>query len=484
MPDITLLSTFLTISAILAVSHSSPVATMRDYAVGRKDCSTATLAAMVSATYIGDSSLFIYLQGTYQRGLYYLMPALVGSLSHLFLIGRFLTLRMGEFMDTLSIAQAMGRLYGRTVRVLTAVSGVLGQVPIIAIQFSILGSAFELAADPGRQMYHTLDSFERGIGTAAIALLVIIYAAFGGIRAITLTAVFQLLACFVLVLVLTLVVWGNFKDPNTIVHVLTTNPNFSFKHVLQWDQQTASMLGLLCFYTIPIVHPAAFQRIVMARDVYQARRAFTYAIAIKLLVALLLAAVAILLLANNLTMERISILDSLIKHYSYPGLKGLIAIGMVAMAMSVIGALLNAAAVLAVNDIVKPFQRGSRELIGLTKVFAFLLGVVSLCLALSMRDFVSLMIRANILFMTIVTVPLLLALLGFRSSTRAVLIGMLAGSVATAIWYARFENTYIHPVVLGMAANLLFFMGSHYLLREQGGWVGIKAPAPLVDEQN
>ena len=480
MSDITLFSTFMTISAILAVCHSSQVATMRDYAVGRKNFSTATLVATIIAPYIGGNFLSRHLSLTYQQGLYYLIPVLVGGTGHLFLIGRFLTLRMGEFMDTLSIAEAMGRLYGRTVRVITGVSGVLGQVSVIAIQFLIMGSAFELAAEPGRQTYHIFNSPERAIGIAAIALIVIRYTAFGGIRAVTFTSVFQLLAFFVLFLVLTLIVWSNFKDPNKIVHVFTTNPKFSLEKLLQWDQDTASMLGLTLYFIIPILYPSTYQRIVMARDVYQARRAFIYATAIKLLLGLLLTTVAILLLADNITLERTCVVECLINHYSYPNLKGLIAVGMVAMAMSTAGSCLNAAAVLAVNDIIKPFQKGSKEPMVLIRVFALLLGIVSLFLALSKMF----MHRAIIFFMSIVTVPFLLAILGFRSSTRAVLIGMLAGSVATVIGYARFANIFTYSAIPGMAANLLFFMGSHYLLREQGGWVGIKAPAPFVDEPN
>ncbi|NEJ83692.1 metal-dependent phosphohydrolase, partial [Rhizobium leguminosarum] len=40
--------------------------------------------------------------------------------------------------------------------------------------------------------------------------------------------------------------------------------------------------------------------------------------------------------------------------------------------------------------------------------------------------------------------------------------------------------TGINSVLPGMVANLLFFVGSHYILKEKGGWIGIKDPYPLL----
>ena len=78
----------------------------------------------------------------------------------------------------------------------------------------------------------------------------------------------------------------------------------------------------------------------------------------------------------------------------------------------------------------------------------------------------------------------LIAIFGFRSSTRTVLIGMLAGCAVTATWYAQFGNTRFLPSSLpDIAANMLFCTGSHYLLREKGGWVYIKEPGPLLAER-
>ena len=482
MLDITLFSTFLAINLILGLFHSRQVATMRDYSVGSKDFSTATLVSTILATGIGGGFLFRHLEHTYKEGLYYVIPVVVGGTASIFLLAM-LALRMGEFIDTLSIAEAMGKLYGRTVRVITGVSGVLREGTVIGIQFSAMGRAFNLVFEPKPMTLNILGRTV-ALGEVEFCIIVVLYAAFGGIRAVTFTDVLQFLTFLVFIPMLTLIVWRNLKDPDKVLHVLTTNPNFSFKHVLQWNWKTLSMLGLTLYFTLPTFRPTPFQRIVMARDVYQAKDSFTYASNFRLLTILLLTLIGILLLADNPMLNPKNLVDYFINRYAYPGIKGLIAVGIVAMAMSTADSILNTVTVLVINDIIKPLQKDFKESLVFIRLLACLIGLVGVCMALTTRDFLKLLLLSGTFFVPIITAPALLAILGFRSSTRAVLIGMLAGSVATAMWYARFENMFIPSAIPGMTANLLFFMGSHYLLREQGGWVGIKKPAPLMAEPN
>ncbi len=37
---------------------------------------------------------------------------------------------------------------------------------------------------------------------------------------------------------------------------------------------------------------------------------------------------------------------------------------------------------------------------------------------------------------------------------------------------------------MGMISNLYFLIGSHYLLKQEGGWVGIKDTIPLTILRN
>lgn len=251
MLDIVLFSTFLAINLIVGLSHSSQVATMRDYSVGKKDFSTATLVSTILATTIGGGFLYRHLEETYQQGLYYILPFIVGSTFSGFFFG-LLTLRMGEFLDTLSIAEAMGKLYGRTIRIITGVSGVLREGTIIGAQFVAMGGALKIVFDPKGMTFnilgHTVELGGGEVSMIVAAPIVVFYSAFGGIRAVTFTDVLQFLTFFVFIPILTLIVWHKLKDPEKVTHVLTANPNFSFRHVLQWNCRTLYMLGFMLYY--------------------------------------------------------------------------------------------------------------------------------------------------------------------------------------------------------------------------------------------
>jgi Na+/proline symporter len=103
-----------------------------------------------------------------------------------------------------------------------------------------------------------------------------------------------------------------------------------------------------------------------------------------------------------------------------------------------------------------------------------------LVLALYKTDFLELALMAWSFYMPIVSVPLLMAIFGFRSTSRAVLIGMAAGGTTVLLWDLYLADTGLNSVVPGMVANLAFLLGSHYLLQEEGGWTGIKDPSPLL----
>ena len=89
-------------------------------------------------------------------------------------------------------------------------------------------------------------------------------------------------------------------------------------------------------------------------------------------------------------------------------------------------------------------------------------------LALQEGDMLQLILRTVSFYMPIVTVPLLLAIFGFRSSPRACLTGMLAGATTVLVWNKYFAHTEIPSFLPGMLANFLVLISLHYLLGEEG----------------
>jgi Na+/proline symporter len=467
---------FLALNLIIGLRAGLKVESIQDFAIGGKVFSTGAVTSTIIATWTGGGFLFYALQNIYSNGLAFIIP-MMGSTLCLLFMGQVLAVRMGEFLNNLSVAEAMGDLYGRVVRVITAISGIALGIGGIAIQFQVIGKMLNMLLD-----------LKGANATVAAAIIVILYSALGGIRSVTITDIFQFIAFSIFIPILALVVWNNLKDPSEVSHTLLTNPIFSLKENIGWNPKFLSALGLLLYFAVPALSPAIFQRVSIAKDLKQVKSAFTYAAIIDFLIALPIVWIAILLLTDNPHLDPKNLVNHIISRYAYPGLKGLIAVGISAMAMSTADSDLNASAVLAVNDIMKPIWPKWTPTIIKLRFFTASIGLCALALALRSTNMLELLLGAGSYYMPIVSVPLLLAIFGFRSSSTSVLMGsvlmgMAAGALIVIFWdklavYTGLEG--LDPIIPGMLANLIFLMGSHYLLRQAGGWVGIKDKAPLL----
>jgi Na+/proline symporter len=469
--DFILFAIFLALNLIIGIRAGMKVETIQDFAIGRKNFSTGAVTSTIVATWTGGGFLFWALQNIYSNGIEFII-ALTGSSLCLLLTGQVLAVRMGEFLNNLSVAEAMGDLYGKAVRVITAISGIVRSMGYVAVQFQVIGKMLNMLLGWGARE-----------ATVAAAIIVVLYSAFGGIRSVTITDIFQFIAFSIFIPILALMVWNNLKTPSEISYTLLTNPIFSLRENIGWNPKFLKSVGLLLYFAVPALTPAIFQRVSMAKDLGQVKNSFSYAAIIDISMTLSIAWIAILLLADNPNLDPKGLVNHIISRYGYPGLKGLVAVGITAMSMSTADSELNASAVLAVNDIMKSlFSKWKITIIKL-RIFTGAMGLCSLIFALRITDIVALMLQTGSYYMPIVSVPLLLAIFGFRSKAIPVLIGMAAGLMMVIGWYKLSAHTAIEgldPIIPGMLTNLIFLMGSHYLLRQPGGWVGIKDKTPLL----
>ncbi|MHB9147445.1 MAG: sodium:solute symporter family protein, partial [Candidatus Amoebophilus sp.] len=368
--DIILLGLFLSINLILGLVAGRRVKNIRDFSVGNKDFSTATITSTIVATWIGGGFMFYGLQNVYTNGFLFIIPMLGGTLCLLF-TGKVLAARMGEFLNNLTVAEAMGDMYGTTVRVITAISGILGVMGYIAVQFQVIG----------KMLTFLLDVKGPSV-TIAAALVVILYSAFGGIRSVLITDVLQFIVFTIFIPILALVVWNHLKNPALVGSTLANNPIFSFKELTRWSPKLLDALGLMLYFIIPGLNPAIFQRIIMAKDPKQINDSFTYSAGIRLIIVLGITWISILLLSDKPGLDPNNLVNYIIKEYAYPGLKGLIAIGIASMAMSTADSFLNSSAVLAVNDLVKVFRTNYKDSIITIRLFSICIGIFSILLAL------------------------------------------------------------------------------------------------------
>lgn len=77
-------------------------------------------------------------------------------------------------MGCISVAEVMGNLYGKHVRLITAISAILWNMGGIAVQFKVFGSTLNYFLD-----------IPTTYAVIVAASIVTVYSAFGGIKAVT-----------------------------------------------------------------------------------------------------------------------------------------------------------------------------------------------------------------------------------------------------------------------------------------------------------
>ena len=260
-----------------------------------------------------------------------------------------------------------------------------------------------------------------------------------------------------------------------------TNPLFSFREVAKWSPESGKALLFMAYLMTPILQPQLFQRMVMARDTAQLKRSFGYAAILCLGIELCMLWIAMMVLVDRPGPEADKIMRHIVDTYTYPGFKGLLGIGIIALSMSTADSVLNSCAVIIANDILPPLGLQKQSLLNAARWATLALGTLSLALALSVQDLLDILRSASNFYVPIVAVPMLMAVFGFQTGSRVVLIAMGAGATAAAACLFYFTN--IHSFFPTMLANMITMLCLHYLLGEPGGWQKPDPTSPVALER-
>lgn len=455
--DTIIFTGFLAINLIVGLFYSRNVKSTSEYAIGKRDFSTSTLTTTIIATAIGAGIFSITLAESYRQGLYFIIPVIFGESCAIAFTGYFIAPRMVEFYGTLSVAEAMNKLYGRSIRIITAISGITLCIGAVALQFKVAGVLIEL-------IFGVSSIYAIAISTA----IVILYSSCGGIKAVTFTDLLQFLTFSMVLPLVCVIIWNHYDNSTFNMFVsLKDNALFDFEEVFSLNNpRSISSLSLLMVLCIPSLGPCYFQRLSMSKGVMQAKSSFIVAGLIIMIITALISYIGVLILSTNPNLNPDYLLPYMLETYTFPGFKGLIAICIVAIIMSTADSFINSASILLSHDIIVPLNipyisSPKKELL-LLRIVTVLLGLSSFAIANYTSSILNLFVKCFSFYAPIVSTPLLLAIFGFRSNAKVVWIGIISGIIAVPLWIV-FGNTAINEGIIGMLANILAFSIAHNL---------------------
>jgi Na+/proline symporter/signal transduction histidine kinase len=457
--DIAIVVGFLILNLAVGLYKGSGVISIKDYALGGRNFSTATLTAAIVATWTGGDNFSLCLSETYSQGLRFMLTPFA-ALGAFLIVGHIYVPRMKEFLGDLSVAESMGKLYGNNARIITALSGFILLITLTSMQFKIASTV----------LGHVI-GISGPATTIGSAIIVILYSSFGGIRSVTYTDVIQFFTFGTIIPFVAWIIWSGTSDTSLVLTTLQTNPLFDFGQLLDYKEPNFwNFITLILIFLIPDFEPSIFQRISMAKDINQVRKAFTYSAIAVMVVQLLISWIAILILTRDSSLDSNNLFAYILEHYSYIGLKALLVIGVLTMVMSTADSKLNSGAIMFSHDIASNlnFIKKDKELI-VSRAATVIIGIFGLLVALKFDNLLKLLIFGYSFYMPIVTIPFTLAVLGFRTTPSTALAGMSCGFFTSLGWMAL--DTKVDGVIPALIVNLVAMLSYHYLTGQPGGWV-------------
>ncbi len=244
---------FLIVTIVVGLLSSRGTNSIKQYAIGDRNFSTATIAATIVATWISGIFFYSGISETYTKGLYSIWIT-IGDPIYLLCIGLFFAPHMGEFMGKLSIAEAMGGLYGKKVRIITALASFIGAAAMVSVQLKLAGIIFEYALD-----------IPNYYGVIIATIIVTLYSALGGIKSVTFTDVIQFFTFGAVIPVCAYAILTNIDNLNIVTNMINTNPLFDYKEVFNFSNSLSlKQLFLFLLFIVPRFNPSMFQRISMS----------------------------------------------------------------------------------------------------------------------------------------------------------------------------------------------------------------------------
>jgi len=258
--DFVLVASYLVITLIIGLLASRKIKSFKEYAIGNRDLPTIVIGMTISATLIGGGSSLGTATEVFKFGIIVMVAKYGVSLGAL-IIAFFIVPKMEKFLGMLSVGEIMGAMYGKAARVITGIAGMLLCTGRVAAQVMALGFVVRY-----------LFGFSEIIGIVSGALIVIIYSSLGGVRSVVFTDVLQFIALAVTIPIIlnTGLKWvdgysGLFKLLPT--KHLTIFPDF---------QMFIKYLVVFFYMATPMLTPPFTQRILMSRDIDQAKRSFIF----------------------------------------------------------------------------------------------------------------------------------------------------------------------------------------------------------------
>jgi SSS family solute:Na+ symporter len=451
--DLAIMFGYFALILVVGIWVSKSVKNLDDFSTGSRGYGSLFIFATLSASFIGGGFTTGLAEKVFTMGLVYVV-ALWGFSAKEILIATIVAPRMTPFKDAISVGDIMGQLYGKKSKILTGIASGLVCAGIAGAQFAAFGYLLKV-----------LTGIDASYGIILGTIIVIIYAAWGGMKSVVANDVIHF--CVLIIALPLVLVWG-INHAGGFSKVMSTVPveHLSFSGTLP----LITIIGLfLNFFFGETLVPPYVQRLLIGRNFKDTAKGTLWSG---------LLSIPFFLLVGFIGLTALTIKPDLDPHLALPyvintvlpvGLKGLAIAGMMAVVMSSADSFLNAAAISISHDVLKPIakERFTPNIeLWWSRLMTVIIGAMGALFALSTQSALDILLVAYNFWTPFILVPLVAGILGVRASAQAFWWGCIAGIGATCFWLIQMGETTFNGALVGICVNLLVF-GLIYIIEQR-----------------
>jgi len=436
---------------------------IEDYRRGNDKISTAKIITTMVLGWTGGGFLALFATETLKNGLYFLLPNIGPSIAFI-LAGIFISPRISEFIGKSSIADVANDIWGVKIAFITALCYILLAIGILNIQLQYVSKIFE---------YFGISS---SYALITSGIIITFYCIIANQKTAVFSDIIQFVSFSCFIPIIYFVIWHALSNGKIMWDILKNHPNFDLNQVFNLrNYKMYHMVGVFGLIMIPRLGPFVFQNISMSQNTKQSALAFKISGLIILSLQISIVALALLAISNNFNINPHDAVVYFLRNYTPYGLNIILTIGTMVIAMSVASFLINTSSNMLIQNILQPiiFKEIHNQRLVLI-YFAMTAGLINIYLTLKFSQISELALFFFGIYTTIISIPIFFAIFGFRSSELSVLIGMGASIISMIIYQWKFAVPAMDFFIPGVFTNIVFLFGSHYILKQKGGWLGIK----------
>ena len=463
--DMFLIFSFILLNCAVAFSTRSVSKNFDSYASGQNEnYSGLTIVSSIAALACSASLFFIGMPNICKGGfifiwMYFFTEVIVTLLMIFVYIPKIINI------DTYSLHEYISRMYNndQTIRFVFAFCEIVQRIGRFAVQIKIIGIVSQDIFDLNNQ---------NNIMLYFMTFVLILYACFGGLKAVSHTDVAQSLVFLLGIPIIAFFLWHKTGDHSGFYNILNGGvEKFRASSMISGPQNAMITIAMLLRTVIGwSLLMTCFQRIRMCKGIERAQKLWGIGMTLYLLVILIIIFISLQIagLHNfNTQTEHNTIIKYMLDIINNNTLSLLFFFAIISLAFSTADSEFNCITVLFANDIfIGKLKKWYRSKFA-GNIISTIVSFIALLLSLNFKNIFDLYMSVSNVYLPIAGVPLFLTIMGFKTYLPAIKTGAATGFITTALCmiiaqYTKAKNATIFSFGPGMIANIIAILAVHY----------------------